>query len=149
MRRTGFEMTASETITKHIASIKDWRGKTFAIVRKVILSADKDIVEEWKWMGSPVWSKDGMIAVANAHKSKVKLTFAHGAHVADPAGLFNDGFGGNERRSIDFLAGDKVQESALKALIKAAIAYNQAGLKKNKPKKTVKTAVKKKRKIAR
>ncbi len=136
-------MTASATISKHIAGIKDWRGKTFATVRKVILSADKDIVEELKWMGSPVWSKDGMIAVANAHKGKVKLTFAHGAHVADPAKLFNDGFGGNERRAIDFFETDKVKETALKALVKAAIAYNQAGLKKNNPKKTVKKKKKK------
>lgn len=135
-------MSASDTITKHIAGIKDWRGKTFATVRKVILSADKEIIEEWKWMGSPVWSRDGMIAVANAHKGKVKLTFAHGAHVADPADLFNDGFGGNERRAIDFFESDKMKEAALKALVKAAIAYNQATLKKNK-KKTVKKKKKK------
>ena len=135
-------MSASDTITKHIAGIKDWRGKTFATVRKVILSADKEIIEEWKWMGSPVWSRDGMIAVANAHKGKVKLTFAHGAHVADPADLFNDGFGGNERRAIDFFESDKMKEAALKALVKAAIAYNQATLKKKK-KKTVKKKKKK------
>jgi hypothetical protein len=136
-------MTASETITKHIGGIKDWRGKTFATIRKVILSADKEIVEDWKWMGSPVWSRDGMIAVANAHKGKVKLTFAHGAHVADPKALFNDGFNGNERRSIDIFEKDKVNEAALKALVKAAIVFNQSVLKKNKPKKAVKKTVKK------
>src|ERR1700742_5315430 len=124
-------MTASERIDQLIAGITDWRGKTFAAVRKTILEADPGIIEEWKWMGSPVWSRDGMIAVANAHKGKVKLTFAHGAQLADPDKLFNAGLEGNARRAIDFLEGDKVNESALKNLVRAAIEYNRQHLKKN------------------
>ncbi len=123
-------MDASQRIDQLIAGITDWRGKTFAAVRKSILAADKEIVEEWKWMGSPVWSRDGMIAVANAHKGKVKLTFAHGAKFPDPDKLFNAGLEGNLRRAIDYLEGDKVDERALKALVRAAIAFNQAKKKK-------------------
>jgi hypothetical protein len=118
-------MNASERIDQLIAGIPDWRGKTFAAVRKTILAADGEIIEEWKWMGSPVWSRDGIIAVANAHKGKVKLTFDRGAKLADPDKLFNAGLEGNQRRAIDFLEGDKVNERALKALVRAAIAYNQ------------------------
>lgn len=118
-------MQASERIDQLIEGIDDWRGKTFAAVRKVILAADREIVEEWKWMGSPVWSREGIIAVANAHKGKVKLTFDHGAKLPDPAGLFNAGLEGNQRRAIDFFEGDKVNATALKALVRAAIAYNQ------------------------
>jgi|SRR5579859_8044940 len=128
-------MNPSERIDQHIAAIMDWRGKTFADVRKAILEADQEIVEEWKWMGSPVWSRDGMVAVANAHKGKVKLTFAHGAGLKDPDKLFNDGFAGNVRRSIDFFEGDKVDKRALKALVRAAIEFNQTRLKKNTKKK--------------
>ena len=124
-------MTPSKKIDALIASIEDWRGKTFAAVRKAILAADKEIVEEWKWMGSPVWERDGMIAVGNAHKGKVKVTFAHGAHLADPDGLFNAELEGNERRAIDFLEGDKVDAGKLKALVRSAIEYNQSKLKKN------------------
>jgi hypothetical protein len=126
-------MIASEKIDALIAGITDWRGKIFAAVRKTILTADREIIEEWKWMGSPVWSRDGMIAVANAHKGKVKVTFAHGAHLADPDKLFNAGLGGNERREIDFLEGAKVDAPALKNLVRAAIDYNQRNLKKNAP----------------
>ncbi|MFM0730059.1 DUF1801 domain-containing protein [Paraburkholderia sediminicola] len=124
-------MNPSERIDQMIAGITDWRGKTFASVRKSILEADPEIIEEWKWMGSPVWSRDGMIAVANAHKGKVKLTFAHGAGLADPDKLFNAGLEGNARRAIDFFEGDKVNERALKNLVRAAIDYNQKNLKKN------------------
>lgn len=124
-------MNASERIDELIAGIPDWRGATFARIRQCVLAADPEIVEEFKWMGSPVWSRDGMIAVANAHKGKVKLTFAHGAGLADPDGLFNAGLEGNARRAIDFLEGDKVDERALKALVRAAIDYNQSHLKKN------------------
>jgi hypothetical protein len=124
----------SERIDRMIAELRDWRGKTFADIRKTILAADRDIVEEWKWMGSPVWSRDGMIAVANAHKGKVKVTFAHGAKFADPDKLFNDGLDGNARRAIDFFEGDEVDARALKNLVLAAIAYNQTKLKKNAPK---------------
>jgi hypothetical protein len=124
-------MDASKRIDQLISGIKDWRGKTFAEVRKAILAADREIIEEWKWMGSPVWSRDGMIAVANAHKGKVKLTFAHGAQLPDPHKIFNDGFAGNVRRSIDYLEGDKVKATALKELVRAAIHFNQTKLKKN------------------
>jgi hypothetical protein len=126
-------MNPSERIDQLIAGITDWRGKTLADVRKAFLEADKDIVEEWKWMGSPVWSRDGMIAVANAHKEKVKVTFSHGAKLEDPDKLFNAGLGGGTWRAIDFLEGDKVNKRALKDLIRAAIAYNQTKLKKNAP----------------
>jgi len=126
-------MNASERIDQMIAGLADWRGKTFAGMRKAILAADPEIIEEWKWMGSPVWSRDGMIAVANAHKGKVKLTFAHGAQLPDPAKLFNAGLDGNARRAIDFLEGDRVDERALKTLVRAAIEYNRRHLKKNAP----------------
>src|SRR5471032_260649 len=126
-------MTPSERIDQLIAGITDWRGETFASVRKSILGADREIIEEWKWMGSPVWSRDGMIAVANAHKGKVKLTFAYGASLPDPDKLFNAGLEGNMRRAIDFFEGDKINEHALKNLVRAAIEYNQTKLKKNAP----------------
>ncbi|MDQ0562594.1 hypothetical protein QO004_004399 [Rhizobium mesoamericanum] len=124
-------MNASERIDQLIEGIADWRGKTFASVRKTILEVDPGIVEEWKWMGSPVWSRDGMIAVANAHKGKVKLTFAHGAKLPDPDKLFNAGLEGNARRAIDFFEGQDINEPALKKLVRAAIDYNKNNLKKN------------------
>jgi len=126
-------MDASERIDQLIEGIADWRSKTFASVRKTILEVDPDIIEEWKWMGSPVWSRDGMIAVANAHKGKVKLTFAHGAKLPDPDRLFNAGLEGNARRAIDFLEGDEINEPALRKLVRAAIDYNKNNLKKNAP----------------
>jgi hypothetical protein len=116
-----------------IAGLTDWRGKTLASIRKSILEADRGIVEEWKWMGSPVWSHDGIIAVGNAHKSKVKLTFFHGASLPDPEQLFNAGLEGNVWRAIDFFEGDKINERALKNLVRAAIAYNQIKLKRKAP----------------
>ena len=140
-------MNASERIDQLIAGITDWRGKTFATVRKCILAADPEIIEEWKWMGSPVWARDGIIAVANAHKGKVKLTFMYGAELPDPDKLFNAGLEGNARRSIDFLEGDKINEPALKKLIRAAIERNQAKKPKKAPagprKKVAKKAAKK------
>jgi hypothetical protein len=123
-------MNPSERIDRLIADLTDWRGKTFAAIRKSILEADRGIVEEWKWMGSPVWSRDGMIAVANAHKGKVKLTFAYGASLADPDRIFNAGLEGNARRAIDFFEGDKINERALKNLVRAAIDYNRTRSKK-------------------
>ena len=126
-------MNPSERIDQLIAGIADWRGKTFASVRKSILEADREIIEEWKWMGSPVWSRDGIIAVGNAHKDKVKLTFDYGARLPDPERLFNAGLEGNQRRAIDFFEGDKVNAPALKNLVRAAIAYNQARSKKKAP----------------
>ncbi len=125
-------MNASERIDQLIAKLKDWRGKTFASIRKAILAADREIIEEWKWMGSPVWSRDGMIAVANAHKEKVKITFSHGAKLPDPDKLFNAGLEGNLWRAIDFFEGDKVNARALRNLVRAAIEHNQSKLKKKK-----------------
>ncbi len=124
-------MNPSERIDQLIAQLTDWRGDTFAGIRKTILDADPEIVEDWKWMGSPVWSHDGMIAVANAHKGKVKLTFAHGASLADPDKLFNAGLEGNARRAIDFFEGDTIDERALQNLVRAAVEHNQTKLKKN------------------
>jgi hypothetical protein len=124
-------MNASERIDQLIAGLKDWRGKTLAGIRKAILEADPEIIEEWKWMGSPVWSRDGMIAVGNAHKDKVKLTFSHGASLPDPDKLFNAGLGGNAWRAIDLFEGDKINMRALKNLVRAAIEYNQINLKRN------------------
>jgi hypothetical protein len=126
-------MNASERIEQLIAGLTDWRGKTLARVRKTILEADREIIEEWKWMGSPVWSRDGMIAVGNAHKDKVKLTFSHGASLPDPDKLFNAGLGGNAWRAIDFCESDKINERALKSLVRAAIDYNQIKLKRKAP----------------
>ncbi|AYQ42914.1 hypothetical protein BLA9940_00929 [Burkholderia aenigmatica] len=125
------DLTPSARIDALIAGIADWRGKTFADLRQTILAAQAGIVEEWKWMGSPVWECDGMIAVANAHKGKVKLTFMHGAQLPDPDQLFNDGLDGNARRAIDFFEGDRVDKRALKNLVRAAIEYNRTHLKKN------------------
>src|SRR5213594_4030132 len=123
-------MNPSERIDQLIAELTDWRGKTFASIRKSILEADREIIEEWKWMGSPVWSHDGIIAVANAHKEKVKLTFSHGASLPDPDKLFNAGLEGNARRAIDFFEGDKINERALKNLVRAAVDSNQVKLKR-------------------
>ena len=124
---------ASQKIDQLIAKLPDWRGKTLASVRKTILGADRAIVEEWKWMGSPVWSLGGIIAVGNAHKDKVKLTFFHGAKLPDPDKVFNAGFGGNKWRAIDLFEGDKVNAPALKNLVRAAVAYNQSKVKKKSP----------------
>src|SRR6202007_561934 len=107
-------MDASEQIDRLIAKTADWRGQTLARVRKTILAADREIIEEWKWMGSPVWSRDGMIAVGNAHKDKVKLTFSHGAELPDPDKLFNAGLEGGAWRAIDWFEGDAINERALK-----------------------------------
>jgi len=126
-------MNPSQRIDQLVAGLTDWRGKTLASVRKCILEADQEIIEEWKWMGSPVWSHDGMIAVGNAHKDKVKLTFSHGASLPDPDKLFNAGLEGNAWRAIDFFEGDKINEGALKKLICAAVDYNQIKLKKKAP----------------
>src|ERR1700686_708279 len=106
--------SASALIDEKIKKLGDWRGKTLAKVREIIHEADPEITEEWKWMGSPVWSHDGIIAVGNAHKDKVKLTFAHGASLPDPEKTFNAGPGGNAWRAIDFFEGDKINERALK-----------------------------------
>src|SRR5579859_5614857 len=126
-------MNPSERIDQLIEGLTDWRGKTLAGIRKTILETDPEIIEEWKWMGSPVWSRDGMIAVANAHKDKVKLTFSNGASLPDPDKLFNAGLRGNKWRAIDFFEGDKLNARALKNLVRAAIEYNQTKFKKKAP----------------
>lgn len=117
-----------------IADIPDWRGKTFARVRKIIREADPQIVEEFKWMGSPVWSRDGVIAIGNAFKGRVNLTFAYGASLPDPQKLFNAGFEGNARRVINIFEHDTIDEDALATLVRAAIEYNRTHLKKNQKK---------------
>ena len=133
-------MEPSERIDQLIAKLGDWRGKTLAGIRKSILEADGGISEEWKWMGSPVWSCDGMIVVGNAHKDKVKLTFVQGAKLSDPDKLFNAGLDGNKWRAIDVFEGDRIDGQALKKLIRAAVAYNQSTSKKAPAKKKAPTA---------
>jgi hypothetical protein len=117
-------MSATRKIDEKIAELGDWRGERLAEILKLILQVDPEVVEDWKYMGTPVWSHDGMYALANAHKDKVKLTFHHGAQLRDPKKLFNAGLGGNKWRAIDFREGDKINKTALKALLRAAVAYN-------------------------
>jgi hypothetical protein len=124
----------SELISARIAELGDWRGKTLARMRKLIKAADPDVVEEWKWMGTPVWSHDGIICTGESYKKAVKLTFAKGASLKDPAGLFNSSLEGNVRRAIDIPEGEKVDESAFKALVLEAVVLNRAGKAKS-PKK--------------
>lgn len=126
-------MNPSERIDVLIAKLADWRGKTLADVRRIFLAADPEIVEEWKYMGSPVWYCAGMIAVGNAHKEKVKLTFPHGAMLPDPGSLFNAGLGGGAWRAIDIYEGDRIDERALKELVRAAVDLNRHKLRRNAP----------------
>jgi hypothetical protein len=126
-------VNASEHIDQLIAGIDDWRGRTLAGIRKCFLAADREIIEEWKWRGSPVWSREGIIAVANPHKGKVKVTFSHGASLPDPDGLFNAGLEGKVWRAIDFFEGHRINERALKKLIRAAVAHSQAKTRKKAP----------------
>jgi hypothetical protein len=116
--------SAARRIDKLVADLGDWRGEKLAEIRALIHEVDPDVVEEWKWMGSPVWSHEGMYALANAHKEKVKLTFFHGAKLTDPKKLLNAGAGGNTWRAIDLHAGDTIDKTALKALLREAVAYN-------------------------
>jgi len=126
---------ASGLIDKRIAELGDWRGETLSRMRKLIQEADPDVVEEWKWMGTPVWSHDGIICTGESYKSIVKLTFAKGASLPDPARLFNSSLDGNTRRAVDIHEGEAVDAGAFKALVLAAIALNSAGAKaKAKPK---------------
>ena len=126
-------MGASENIDQLIRGLTDWRGKTLASIRRAVLEADREIIEEWKWMGSPVWSRDGMIAVANPHKDKVKITFSNGASLPDPDQVFNAGLQGGKWRAIDYFEGDKVNERALKNLVRSAVEYNQSKSKRKAP----------------
>ena len=118
---------ASELIDKRIAELGDWRGETLRRIRELIKEADPDVVEEWKWMGTPVWSHDGIICTGESYKSIVKLTFAKGASLKDPAKLFNSSLDGNVRRAIDIHEGEEVDAGAFKALIRAAVALNASG----------------------
>jgi hypothetical protein len=115
---------ASELIDRRIRELDDWRGKTLARVRRIIRKADPEIVEEWKWMGTPVWSHNGNICTGETYKSVVKLTFAKGASLEDPAGLFNSSLEGNVRRAIDIRESDAIDEAALRALVREAVALN-------------------------
>ena len=119
--------SASKLIDKRISELGDWRGETLSRMRKLIKEADPDVVEEWKWMGTPVWSHDGIICTGESYKSIVKLTFAKGASLKDPAKLFNSSLDGNVRRAIDIHEGETVDAGAFKALIRAAIALNASG----------------------
>ncbi|CAN7481645.1 DUF1801 domain-containing protein [Pararhizobium sp. LjRoot235] len=114
----------SQLIDARIKELSDWRGETLARVRSLIKQADPEVIEEWKWRGVPVWSHAGIICTGETYKTAVKLTFAKGASLADPSGLFNSSLEGNTRRAIDFHEGDKIDEEALKALIRAAVALN-------------------------
>jgi hypothetical protein len=120
---------ASELIDQRIADLGDWRGVTLSRMRKLIKEADADVVEEWKWMGTPVWSHDGIICTGESYKTAVKLTFAKGASLKDPAGLFNASLDGNTRRAIDIHEGEEVDAQAFKALIRAAIDLNTSKVK--------------------
>jgi hypothetical protein len=122
---------ASELISKKIAALGDWRGETLRRMRKLIKEADPDVVEEWKWMGTPVWSHDGIVCTGESYKKAVKLTFAKGAFLKDPARLFNSSLDGNVRRAIDIHEGEEVDGSAFKALVRQAVALN--GSRKSKP----------------
>ena len=117
-------MEASEQIDARIEELGDWRGDTLARLRALIKQADPDVVEEWKWRGVPVWSHAGLICTGETYKSVVKMTFAKGASLEDPSGLFNSSLEGNTRRAIDFREGDEINEAALKALVRAAVALN-------------------------
>jgi hypothetical protein len=119
--------SASDLISKRIAELGDWRGKTLGRMRQLIQQADPDVVEEWKWMGTPVWSHDGIICTGESYNEVVKLTFAKGASLKDPARLFNSSLDGKVRRAIDIRQGGKVDEAAFKALVRQAVALNGSG----------------------
>jgi hypothetical protein len=134
MKKSGAseDQSASELISKRIAELGDWRGKTLSRMRALIKEADPDVVEEWKWVkpttpGTPVWSDAGIICTGESYKSVVKLTFAKGASLKDPAHLFNSSLDGNVRRAIDIHEGEKVDDSAFKALVRQAVALNRSG----------------------
>ena len=138
MKKSGASQSqpASDLISKRIAELGDWRGTTLGRMRTLIKKADPDIVEEWKWVtptkpGTPVWSRDGIICTGESYKDAVKLTFANGASLKDPARLFNSSLDGNVRRAIDIHEGEDVDESAFKALVRQAVALNRAGKSKS------------------
>ena len=127
MKSSGASESASELISKRIAELGDWRGDTLARMRKLIHDADPAVVEAWKWRGTPVWEHDGILCTGESYKKVVKLTFAKGASLADPARLFNSSLDGNVRRAIDIAEGEQVDEAAFKTLVREAVALNSAG----------------------
>ncbi len=133
MKKSSPVESASALIDEKIKGLGDWRGEMLAKVRAIIHAADPEVVEEWKWMGTPVWSHGGIICTGETYKKAVKMTFAKGAALKDPSGLFNSSLDGNVRRAIDIHEGDKIDEAALKALIRAAVALNLEGKSKPKP----------------
>jgi hypothetical protein len=139
MKKSGASegQSVSELISKRIAELDDWRGEALSRMRKLIEAADPDVVEEWKWRGTPVWSHDGIICTGESYKKVVKLTFAKGASLKDPAHLFNSSLDGKVRRAIDIHEGDAIDASAFKALVRAAVALNRGG--KSKPSKKAKS----------
>jgi hypothetical protein len=139
MKKSGASQgrSASELISRRIIELDDWRGETLGRMRQLIKEADPDVVEEWKWGGTPVWSHDGIICTGESYKHVVKLTFAKGASLKDPARLFNSSLDGNTRRAIDIHKGEEVDESAFKALIRLAVAVNSSS--KSKPSKKAKS----------
>src|SRR5215470_15010998 len=139
--RASQDQSASELISKRIAELGDWRGKTLSRMRRLIREADPDVVEEWKWVkptkpGTPVWSHDGIVCTGESYKAAVKLTFAKGASLKDPARLFNSSLDGNVRRAIDIHEGEEVDGSAFKALVRQAIVLNRPAKSKSKPAKS-------------
>ena len=147
MKKSGANpgQSASELISQRIADLGDWRGETLSRMRTLIKEADPDAVEEWKWMGTPIWSHDGIICTGESYKKVVKLTFAKGAFLKDPARLFNSSLEGNVRRAIDLHEGDEVDAAAFKALVRQAVVLNMAGKpkpsKKASPKRNIRKAV--------
>lgn len=138
MKKSGASQgeSASERISQRIVALGDWRGETLRRMRKLIQEADPDVVEEWKWMGTPVWSDHGILCTGETYKKVVKLTFAKGAFLKDPARLFNSSLDGNTRRAIDLHEGEEIDASAFKTLVRQAVALNKAG--KSKPPKKAK-----------
>ena len=127
MKRSGARQegeSASQLISQRIAELGDWRGETLGRIRALIKEADPDVLEEWKWMGTPVWSHDGIVCTGETYKNVVKMTFAKGASLDDPSRLFNSSLEGNTRRAIDFHEGDPIDEQALQDLVRAAVALN-------------------------
>jgi hypothetical protein len=133
MKKAVPQESASALIDERIKELGDWRGKTLSKLRRLIHEADPEIVEEWKWMGTPIFSHGGIVCTGETYKSVVKMTFARGAALKDPSGLFNSSLDGNVRRAIDVHEGDKIDEAALKDLIRAAVALNLRGKSKPKP----------------
>ena len=126
--------SASERISQKIAELDDWRGRTLGRIRRLVKEVDPDILEEWKWRGTPTWSHDGIVCTGEPYRKIVKVTFAKGASLKDPSGLFNSSLDGNVRRAIDFHEGEAIDERAFKALLREAVALNRAGKAKAKPK---------------